>query len=231
MKTFFTLIMLSFISFNSFAEDRIYFEQLHQKGNPAKANCQSRETRSSSDLVKQTSSYRALITPRFFDRLLDQSHFISLEHLQSPVTVYALGSESMSLVESSEIEVQFKTPDNEVILSTLFFWADSPKEILSQQKGHAEHFEAYYQGPANCSAYGPRFQLKRCRFSIPFSMAESLDHQMELIERYTEIYPGEGLIIEVHYRNTLYTECTSTQAQSSARGVGSSPKLYLRKAK
>jgi hypothetical protein len=229
MKTLLTLIMLSLTSFNVYADHLIEFSRIDQEVEHSRVQCRNRTLISKSDQTQQVKSYQALLTPRYFDQILDQSHFISFENLESPVTVYARGSESIALVKDVEIEVQIKTPNDEVLLSTLFFWSATPKEVLHRQKGFVEQFNPQYQGVPKCDAHGSRSQLKRCRFLSKFNMANWLEDQVDLIEEYQDQYPGEGMIIEVHYRNTLYTECTSTRAQASARGIGTSPKIYIRK--
>ena len=229
MKTFLTLLLLSCLSFNSYADDLIRFSRIDQEIDHARVNCLHRDLASSSERTQQVKSYRTVLAPRFFDQLLDQSHFISFENLRSPVSVHARGSESVASVEEVEIEIVVKTPQEETLISTLFFWTDSPKVLLYSQKGAVEQFDPKYQGSPNCSASGESgLQVNRCQFPITFNTIDFLDDQVDLIENYRLQYPDEGLIVEVHYRNTLYAECTSTNAQAVARGIGSVPRLYLR---
>ena len=228
MKTLFTLVLLSLVSLNTYADDLIRFKRIDQEIDHARVNCLHRDVISSSKTTQQVRSYQTVLAPRFFERLLDKSHFLSFENLKSPSSVHARGADSLASVEDVEIEILVKTPEDDVLISTLFFWTDTPKEVIRRQEGFVERFDAKYQGPTNCSAQGPRLEVRRCLFSTPFDTADFLDDQVELIDHYAENYPGKGLIIEVHYRNTLYAECTSTNAQAVVRGIGSLPRLYLR---
>ena len=228
MKSLFTLILVNLISFNTYADDLVRFTRIDQEIDHARVNCLHRDVISSSETTQQVKSYRTVLAPRFFERLLDKSHFLSFENLKSPSSVHARGADSLASVEDVEIEILVKTPEDDVLISTLFFWTDTPKEVIHRQEGFVERFDAKYQGSTNCSAQGPRLQVKRCLFSTSFDSADFLDDQVELIDNYAANYPDKGLIIEVHYRNTLYAECTSTNAQAVARGIGSSPRLYIR---
>ena len=229
MKSLFTLLLASLVSFNVYADDLIRFTRIDQEIDHARVNCLHRDSVSSSETTQQVKSYRTVLSPRFFDRLLDQSHYFSFENLKSPSSVHARGTDSLASIKDVEIELQIKTPDDDILMSTLFFWSDSPQEVLRRQEGFVESFDAKYQGSPLCSAQGPRLQVKRCQFSTSFNSAHFLDDQVELIEKYAANYPDEGLIIEVHFRNTLYAECTSKNAQAVARGVGSLPRLYIRR--
>ena len=136
------------------------------------------------------------------------------------MSVHARGSESLAVVDEVEIEILIKNPDGDILIDTLFFWSNDPAEDLDD--------ETRYQGVPNCSASGPRLEVNRCQFTTVFDSADFLDDQTDLFENYRMQHPSEGLIVEVHYRNTLYAECTSTNAQAVARGIGKTPKLYLR---
>ena len=221
MKTFMTTFLLCLISFNTYADDLIRFSRIDQEIDHARANCLSRNEVSLSEQTQQLKSYRAVVAPKFFDQLIDQSYFLSFENLSSPVSVHARGADSLAVVDDVEIELLVKDSNGEILIATLFYWADEPIEELTG-------VDAKYQGAPHCSASGPQLEVNRCQFSTTFDTADFLGDQTNLFENYSIEHPNQGLIVEIHYRNTLYAECTSTNAQAVARGIGKTPKLYLR---
>ena len=83
MKTLFTLVLLSLVSFNTYADDLIRFKRIDQEIDHARVSCLHRDVISSSKTTQQVRSYQTVLAPRFFERLLDKSHFLSFENLKS----------------------------------------------------------------------------------------------------------------------------------------------------
>ena len=84
MKTMITLLMLSLVSFHSYADDLIRFSRIDQNIDHARANCLDRHHASKAEQSQQVKSYRAVITPKFFEKLFRMYFLLLMERTLKP---------------------------------------------------------------------------------------------------------------------------------------------------
>lgn len=226
VKVLISTFLLSLSAQVGYADEVIEFERTEWSRPYAKVSCRSARETSSSYTSKSTTRYQSYLTPLQIKSLISQRSYMEFERLITQTNVKAYGEHAYASLKSAEIMVNFSTRDGEELLSTMFYWSTDELMHLEDQK--SDNFSVNDLGHTQCEAKGAAQRYNTCTFNASADVSEQLNDMITTLKQHYLNYPREPVVIEVSYRQELYTDCVGKRSVAYARGMNQEPVLILR---
>jgi len=202
--------------------DALELTQVDQNLSVSQSLCLEDYTTSSSQLGKQTQLFRGVIHPRQVEDLMSGKTRILIKDLKSKLSVHASGRGSFAEIQNVEMSIRVKSRSGKVLSTTLVKWSEEETQSLVTSMRSSFNFDYIHKGHPRCQAAGPRATSHDCQFTTSTKVIDESRLQSALTKHFHH-RRNRGVIIEVIYRSTSYTDCVGNSSKSVSFGSSSDP--------
>lgn len=224
-KTVIGALALSLTAGAAFADELIEFRHVERDRLYGKASCYSPRMSSRAQVVKSTNIYQANLSRVQVKSILSERQFLDFERLTAIAQLKTRGAQAYAELQSTQIAVQLKNQEGEVISTTMFQWTSDEMDRLRQ--GQSKSLKINNQGGTECRAEGSGSK-EVCKFDVSADISDQLAQAQEAIKDHYLRYRRSGLIVEVIYQQEARVDCSGKRSVAYAGGLTYEPLLILR---